>query len=790
MNKKTRNIRIWIALALALLFVTSGMLTVATAMNLGLGRGTLRAIALAGAAGALVCALAARSLPGVIAAAVLIAVGVGAWLPANRAGLQAVGEFAARLRGGEADPALSALGGGSALTCAAALIGALFFVMLYRRELNALAVTLLTVMLVASHAVSETASLATCVPGLIGIAAAIALMAGVQRDASAARVLIPAALAVAAALLLIPAGRVTWQPLEDAAEKVRSAFEQYFNFTYERIAFSLNEEGYNHGAEVDGQAVAMLGGPAQPDQGPVMRVRADVPVLLRGTIRAAYTGWSWVDTQLKNRYLYYDLTHRSVRERVFDMDLYHPVNAFQEASAEVEFLDSGTSTLFAPSRLSKFNMDLSTAVYYNSSGEMFLAREVKPGDRYSLTASLPVYGEALRRAVVRGESANDDRYSEIMATHTALPAGVEDRLYALTIALTRNAENAYDRAAAIEDYLRGNMRYRLDVDYPPANRDFVSWFVLDSKEGYCSYFASAMAVMGRIAGLPTRYVEGYYARPGEDGSAVLSGQDAHAWAEVYFRGVGWVPFDATNGGPGDREPGEGGDVDRDDQGDNQDSSQPDVSPSPSPSPSPEPSLAPQGGQDDSGNGNSGENEQDDQTPPGQEPEQEPPEQEPPEQKPDRQDEPDDESRHSRRVLIAILLMLLILLLIALWVRMRLRRADPVRLCGRVKSAQQAGMIAYRANLTLLQCMGLVPGSAETPEAFARRVASQQQSPDFAAFGEAVARSRYARAPLKKEDIQSGLRAYLGFKKGMRLSEKLRFTIVRVFHGLGDFESIP
>ena len=45
-------------------------------------------------------------------------------------------------------------------------------------------------------------------------------------------------------------------------------------------------------------------------------------------------------------------------------------------------------------------------------------------------------------------------------------------------------------------------------------------------------------------------MEGYYARPGEDGAVTLTGMDAHAWAEVYFEGLGWIPFDATNGGPG------------------------------------------------------------------------------------------------------------------------------------------------------------------------------------------------------------------------------------------------
>ena len=116
--------------------------------------------------------------------------------------------------------------------------------------------------------------------------------------------------------------------------------------------------------------------------------------------------------------------------------------------------------------------------------------------------------------------------------------------------IVNGQDSAYDQALAIMGFLKRNMRYSLEVEYPPRGRDFASWFVLDSRTGYCSYFATAMAVMGRLAGLPTRYVEGYYARPGAEGGTVLTGMDAHAWAEVYFEGLGWVPFDATNGGPG------------------------------------------------------------------------------------------------------------------------------------------------------------------------------------------------------------------------------------------------
>ena len=93
-------------------------------------------------------------------------------------------------------------------------------------------------------------------------------------DSIAERALIPAALAVLLALLLVPQGRLTWAPLENAANALRNAFEDYFHFSEVRQTFSLQERGYNYTISgEDGEPEPRLGGPADPDDTPVMRVR-------------------------------------------------------------------------------------------------------------------------------------------------------------------------------------------------------------------------------------------------------------------------------------------------------------------------------------------------------------------------------------------------------------------------------------------------------------------------------------------------------------------------------------
>ena len=796
LTNRSRVERGLIAAVLALLFAGSATAVAASALGVAVPVASLYAAAFAAVA---LCVAGTLTGGTVIASLGFLAV-AGLYLATHGAGLAGLRALFAGWAGQTADATQAAQGGRLLLTSAGFTLGVLFFALLNHNEFVSVAIVMLLAVLVACHAMSDSASLGAAVPGLVAAAAAFALTGGVQRDFRALRVLVPAALALAVALALVPGGRVTWKPLADAAEQVRSMFAQYFRFTHERIAFSINEQGYDHAGEVGDSVVSMLGGPAQPHTDPVMRVRTDADVLLRGAIRTAYTGYSWVDTVPKSRFLYYDLTHRTTRERLFSAPAALD-DALLKLDLSVEMLDRGTSTLFVPGMMDGFQMDLSTAVYYNTAGEMFLSRDVQRGDRYSLRALLPELDDALRQAVIDGESAADDRWQDILENHIRLPEGIDGGVYTLTMRAIEGAGNPFDRAVAIMNYLRGNMRYTLQPDVPPRGRDFVSHFLLDTREGYCSYYASAMAVMGRMAGLPTRYVEGYLARPGVE---VLTGENAHAWCEVYFRGVGWIPFDATGGtsgsgsvapppeadgaGTGDEFAGNGGlgsDGDYNPAGDE-----------PTPSPEPDGGLPPEHpGDEPTPSPEPGED-------PADEPESEPedePEDEPGDAPEDGQapedgadQAPDGGARRGSALWWALLALALAALAVAAvrWTIKRLRLSDPAVLCGSVRSYREAAMILYRANLTVLAHLGQAPMGGETPAAFAARAAEQFNNGAFAEFAAAVSDASYGRKPLKREDIEAGLKAYDRFAEALGWKERARFVWIRVFRGLGDFERIP
>ncbi|MFO7958035.1 MAG: transglutaminase-like domain-containing protein, partial [Candidatus Brocadiia bacterium] len=192
-------------------------------------------------------------------------------------------------------------------------------------------------------------------------------------------------------------------------------------------------------------------------------------------------------------------------------------------------------------------VDHDVVVAWRSHDDLFAA--TVEADRYRADSVVPVVdGAGLRGAATDYPAWAEDRYLR-------LPDTVPPRVLGLARDLTATAPTPYDRATAIENYLRG-FPYTLDVSAPPGGRDVVDFFLFDIRKGYCDYYASAMVVLARAAGLPARLAVGY--APGTydrgEGHYVVTEADAHAWPEVYFPGYGWVRFEPTAGLPAGERP--------------------------------------------------------------------------------------------------------------------------------------------------------------------------------------------------------------------------------------------
>lgn len=140
-------------------------------------------------------------------------------------------------------------------------------------------------------------------------------------------------------------------------------------------------------------------------------------------------------------------------------------------------------------------------------------------------------------------------YPEWVMNPNTNPAGVSGRVAGLAnqIVTDAGATNPYDRAKAIETWLRTHIEYNESIPAPPQGVDPVEWLLFDIQQGYCTYYATAMISMLRSLGIPARMAAGFAEGDfdAELGQYVVRERDAHTWVEVYFPGYGWVEFEPT-----------------------------------------------------------------------------------------------------------------------------------------------------------------------------------------------------------------------------------------------------
>ncbi|HXJ06819.1 MAG TPA: DUF3488 and transglutaminase-like domain-containing protein [Candidatus Acidoferrum sp.] len=164
--------------------------------------------------------------------------------------------------------------------------------------------------------------------------------------------------------------------------------------------------------------------------------------------------------------------------------------------------------------------------------------------RYEGFSLLPAVNAARLRA------ASAEYPEEIRATYLQLPR-LDPRIPVLAKLITERSETPFDKTITVENYLRSRFTYTLNLTGKPGN-DALAHFLFETRAGHCEYFASAMAIMLRTLGIPTREVNGFL--PGEyndlGGDYIVRASDAHSWVEVYFPGTGWMTFDPTPPGAG------------------------------------------------------------------------------------------------------------------------------------------------------------------------------------------------------------------------------------------------
>jgi transglutaminase-like putative cysteine protease len=255
-----------------------------------------------------------------------------------------------------------------------------------------------------------------------------------------------------------------------------------------------------------------------------------LPIYWRSFTYDVYTGHGWRTSQTQTNI--YPANRPIQADQALDHIFIHQ---------EVNQVERASGTIYSDGEPVSINLKAEAA--WRSSDDLF-GIQFQGSGSYEVNSLVPVIDVAALR------TAGQDYPDWVRQRYLALPSEVPSRVKDLAIRLTASEPTPYDRAKAIESYLR-TYPYSLDVPRPPANRDLVDYFLFDLGKGYCDYYASAMVVLSRAAGIPSRLVIGYASGTYNLNSKryVVSEADAHSWVEIYFPDIGWIPFEPTAAQP-------------------------------------------------------------------------------------------------------------------------------------------------------------------------------------------------------------------------------------------------
>lgn len=341
----------------------------------------------------------------------------------------------------------------------------------------------------------------------------------------------------------------TWEMIRAPFRAVRAAWED---------AFSTINAPPGAGSVSFTARVAPLGGSRLAGFDEVMTVRSTQLEYWRAVAFDRYDGTGWVNTtgELARAALQVATAEQArtplaagetipLTDRRLRRVITQTITLAQERNDDLLLVGGSPLQFSVPARLEHLIVRDENGGVVPLYDDLTLATSTIPlaaGTTYTVTALVSLADvQSLRTAGTDYPQWVRERYLQLPAN---LPARV--RAEAARVIAAANAENPYDQAIAIQEYLR-RLTYTEDIPPPPTNVDLVDWFLFEQRSGYCDYFASAMVVMLRSVGVPARWVRGYASGEfdPEQGVYVVRENVAHSWPEVYFPGIGWERFEPT-----------------------------------------------------------------------------------------------------------------------------------------------------------------------------------------------------------------------------------------------------
>lgn len=331
-----------------------------------------------------------------------------------------------------------------------------------------------------------------------------------------------------------------WQQVEDTWNRM------YKSLNYSRSAAPVSSFGKS----------MALGGAVSLTDRLIFEADTSERVYWRAAAYDVYTGEGWLNTD----------SELVIIEG--DASLNEPVGAARrEITTTIRPLEERQETIFVPPQPVRVSVPINANVtVLPGEGELQQVSLMQSRVDLEQAGSYRVVS-ALSMAPVENLMRDDEvEYPGwVTERYLQLPDTLPTRVRDLAVEVTAPYETAFEKAEALQAYLR-TYSYNQDIEAPPAGRDGVDYFLFDSKEGYCDYYASSMVVMLRSLGIPARIVVGYTPgeailtedtqewimqgrNPGEPIGYRVREKHAHSWPEAYFASFGWIQFEPTASEP-------------------------------------------------------------------------------------------------------------------------------------------------------------------------------------------------------------------------------------------------
>lgn len=305
------------------------------------------------------------------------------------------------------------------------------------------------------------------------------------------------------------------------------------------------------------------------------RTKLSTNVYLTGKVYDTFNGKGWEQqNQDTSKEPYMDTIQTLYAVRRYDKD--YQTDYLSQAKITIHYRYFRSEFLFAPLKAFSFRQNSSNLDFQESGGSLFFDRRKGYGTEYEvsfyqLNAGQESFHQFINTAGFLADDENElQSLLGVLNNHTKAGITINDmqryrqevydnyledivlseEVEQYLLEITKGARTDADKLRAIEREL-STFTYTLTPGQLPEtvtnSAEFLDYFLLESKEGYCNYFATAFTLLARAQGIPARFVQGFCV-PTKDSleTKVYSGM-AHAWPEVYLEDIGWIPFEPTPG---------------------------------------------------------------------------------------------------------------------------------------------------------------------------------------------------------------------------------------------------